>query len=178
MNYLVLDTETSGLGKNARMCSICWNVYDKTEKVLKSVRYLVKPDKDFVMTEGAQKVHNISVEMMEKDGREIVYILKKLKKAIKKVKCVVGHNLVFDEGVINYECERNNIEKIFDNVKKACTMLIGNDLLKLNKWPKLSELYRLIFNKSIDINKLHSADYDVNICAEIFFALRKINKLK
>ncbi len=180
MNYLVLDVETNGLGKKARICSISWNIYNSVSNELPNAResYLIQPEKDFIMGKEAQKIHKISIDMMKNEGKEITYVLNKLKKEIRErgIKSIVAHNLIFDERVINYECKLHNIENIFSNVKKSCTMLISYELLKLNKWPKLNELYTSIFDKQLDINKLHNSAYDVEICAEIFFALKKISK--
>lgn len=178
MNYLVLDVETNKLGKDARICSISWSVYNKKGYKLKMKTYLVKPGNDFIMTEGAQKVHNISLDMMKINGKKITYILKKLRKVLKKdkIKGIVGHNLIFDETVINYECKLNNEEMLFNNVKKSCTMLIGYELLNLDKWPKLSELYELLFKEKINNKKLHTSNYDVECCAKIFFLLKNSYK--
>lgn len=176
--YIVLDTETNDLGYDARIVSICWNLYNKRGKLLEEHYYLIKPSKGMIMNPKAEEVHGISIEQLKKEGVSMIIALDKLKFCItnNKVKGIVGHNLRFDEGIINYETMLYNKECMFDNLLKFCTMLVAVNMLKLKKWPKLNALHGMLFEEGLNEEKLHNAKYDVEVCAKCFFKLKKIKR--
>ena len=84
--YIVLDTETNDLGKDARIVSICWNLYSKKGKIIEEHYYLIKPAKGMIMNPSAEKVHGISITMLKKEGIQMGEALDKLNF------CIVNNN--------------------------------------------------------------------------------------
>lgn len=178
--YIVLDTETNDLGPDARIVSICWNLYNKRGKVIEEHYYLIIPSKGMIMNPKAEAVHGISMKQLNKEGITMVSALDKLNFCIKNnnVIGVVGHNLRFDEGIINYETMIHKKKCMFDDRLKFCTMLIAVKMLELKKWPKLNILHGMLFEEGLNEDKLHNAKYDVEVCAKCFFQLKKLKREK
>jgi DNA polymerase III epsilon subunit-like protein len=101
---------------------------------------------------------------------------------------LVAHNLKFDLTVLKAEYTRyaskiteprkrkyikqflNDLEN-YQNIKKCCTMISTTSFCNLKqkngngiKWPRLSELFRILFSINLDENKMHDAYYDVLVC--------------
>lgn len=180
---LVVDTETTGLPKRnariedtrdweeCRIVQIAWRLYDKLGNVVESPSFIIKPAPDVPFNEGAVKVHGISKQFATANGVPIEQVFARLHQSIKHVQTVVAHNIRFDDSVIQAEMFRNRSWKLLDdwtNKVKYCTMV--NATPPGERWPRLAVLYEKMFGRSPD-GRLHSADVDVALCAEIYFQM-------
>lgn len=181
---LILDTETTGLpprGTNpalypkwdgCRIVQIAWHIYDQDGNLEGKECYLVKPS-CFQIPAKATEIHGITQEMAETHGLPMWKVMNILRSILPSVSHVVAHNLEFDKNVILSEMARINEMELFNEFASkigACTMLMNT--IPGQRWPKLSDLYRRLFQKEPE-GQLHQADTDVQLCAEIYFQTRK-----
>jgi DNA polymerase III epsilon subunit-like protein len=91
---------------------------------------------------------------------------------------VVGHNIEYDESVINYELQRLGRRWDYNPQKTLCTMKTTVDFCAIPgrgigyKFPKLNELYKKLFGEYFEW--AHSAIYDVEATVR---ALQKLVSL-
>ncbi|RLJ00088.1 MAG: 3'-5' exonuclease [Candidatus Aenigmatarchaeota archaeon] len=184
--YLFFDTETTGLPKDykapiseldnwPRLVQIAWLKYtDSGEKLLEK-NYVIKPQ-GFIIPERASKIHGITNEMAMNEGVELKSVLIEFSEILNKSKTLVAHNISFDEKIIGAEFLRNDIQSNLLEIQKICTMKASMDFCKIPcryrryKWPNLSELHSILFNKPL-LNG-HDAMIDTTACAKCFFELK------
>lgn len=187
-NYLIFDTETSGLPPlkkvgsrteiaspnrylsywdSCRLVEIAWCIYNKEGERIKTFQSIVQPN-NFTISSESERIHGISMEQALQEGRPIQEILHELINDLKNVDTLVAHNIEFDHKVILSELIRNDCPtEDWIYKEKKCTM---KDFLEpFQKWPKLTELYERCFQKKLQ--QSHRALEDANACAEIFFHL-------
>ena len=91
---------------------------------------------------------------------------------------------MLDLGSINRlkanEDKRINDKEMIDminSINHECSMELSKQVLKLDKFPKLGNLYKDLFNK--DLKQEHRALSDTLICKDVYFELKKLqNKSK
>lgn len=91
-------------------------------------------------------------------------------------KCIVGHNISFDQKVVGAELYRLGIPDTISMAKSLCTMQTGTDYCKIPgyygyKWPKLQELHHKLFG--CDFDEAHDAMADITATKKCFFEMRK-----
>ena len=114
------------------------------------------------------------------NGIEVVSALRMFYEDLQKVKYVVGHNVSFDEKIVEAECYRVNydvipfIDKFGDSL---CTMKSTTDFCKIParfhkgyKYPTLQELHRKLFG--FDFTGAHDAFSDISATMKCFWELR------
>lgn len=187
--FLIYDTETTGLPKNdqapltdfenwPRLIQLAWQMHDETGEVVEVKNYLVKPE-GFVIPRGAEKIHGISTERAEKEGKNLKEVLEIFSKSLAHAKVIVGHNIEFDNVVMQVEYLRKEMpcsipDKIILDTKEVSTdfcAIPGGRGGKF-KWPKLSELYFKLFQS--DFDAAHNASADVQATARCFMELLRI----
>jgi DNA polymerase-3 subunit epsilon len=82
---------------------------------------------------------------------------------------VVAHNFDFDVRILRIECARRSLPFPLDVSKHYCTMLEGAKVWGSKKWPKLEELYRHFYGKTL--TGMHDATIDVKACLRCYGAL-------
>lgn len=118
-------------------------------------------------------------------GVTMITGLEKIYNAMNEAECIVAHNIEFDSRMLFIELMKNKpyIDanmgdgKIFDIIKliernNYCTMKNGINICKIiaksrdgkeyYKWPKLSELYKILFDKEVE--NLHNSLVDTLVC--------------
>ncbi|MCB9201431.1 MAG: DNA polymerase III subunit alpha [Flavobacteriales bacterium] len=188
--YLIFDTETTGLPKNynapisdldnwPRIVQLAWQIHDKEGNLIDNKDYIIYPD-GFDIPFNVTKVHGISTELAKKEGRDLNEVLNEFNEDLKKSQVIIGHNVDFDINITGSEFYRQNIETPLTKIKKLDTQHIGTPVCKLPggkggkfKYPKLSELYTFLFDKTFD--EAHNATADVNATARCFFELLRLN---
>ena len=191
MKLLIYDCETTGLPKSRSIydttrwpyiVQLSWMVYDTSyNKVISVNDYIVKLPAGFGISEESSKIHNITTEIMQKKGINIITVLNKFMKDVQEANMLIAHNDEFDSKVIQVEQIRNNYnsKQRFNAVRKNkyCTMKNGTALCNIErinkftkkkelKYPKLSELHYKLFN---DVpNNLHNSLIDILVCFRCF----------
>lgn len=190
--YLFFDTETTGLPKNKmydaspsrsdiwpRLVQIAWLLVDCDGNVIKKKSAIIYPD-GFTIPQDATNVHHITTERARREGLPLLDILEEFMQDFEKAECLVAHNIEFDQHIIGAELYRLNIPyKSFMDKGSICTMRSSTNYCKLPnpngydnyKWPKLEELYSILFErKFVDA---HDALADITATKDCFFELKR-----
>lgn len=169
---LIFDTETCGLfNKDAkysdlkefdksRLISICWFII-KNDNIIEQAYHIVKPE-GFTIPLKASNIHGITTENATKNGSSILQVLKLFSESIKRCKNIIGHNINYDYNIMRSELFRfNMLEELkeLENKHLICTMEKGKQFMNISKYPKLSELYKYLYNE--EISNAHNALSDV-----------------
>lgn len=185
--YLFFDTETTGIPKNykapvsdlknwPRLVQIAWLVTDKSGNEIKSAEYIIRPD-GFSIPADAAKIHGITDEIASQSGVDLQPVLEEIMLDISKAAVLIAHNMQFDEKILGAEFLRMSQQNYLDGKPKKCTMQSSTDYCKIrgpygNKWPKLDELYKKLFQQGFE--NAHNALADVRACSKCYFELRRI----
>ena len=189
MKVLVFDSETTGLqvrgasiydkSKWPYIIQLSYIFYDLSINSILIKDNYIKLDSSITISQESYNIHNISREILDAQGINIVDALKDFNECLKVCDIVVGHNISFDKRLIFVECFRHNVKQYFtefkDNVMiqkpEFCTMKNTNEFCKLErlsatnkvyyKHPKLSELYEKLFPNEPLPKDLHNSLVDV-----------------
>lgn len=152
---------------------------DKTLTEIDRIDAYVKPPISIPF--GASQVHGIydkDVQDKWTVGDQIELFLQYLNQA----DVVVGHNIEYDESVINYELQRLGRKGDYNPQKTLCTMKSSVDFCALPgigigfKFPKLNELYKKLFWEYFEW--AHSAIYDVEATVRILEKLIQLEVIR
>ncbi len=185
--YLFFDTETTGLPRNwkapvtdlnnwPRMIQIAWILCDNSGNRIESDDFIIKPE-NFEIPGDAARVHGISTERANSEGKDLVVVLNNFNELVKRSAFIVAHNISFDEKILGAELLRKRIQNDFNKKRKMCTMQSSTNYCRLPgrygyKWPKLSELHIKLFGE--DFDEAHDASVDINATERCFWEMRKI----
>ena len=154
---------------NARIIEIGYLVCDIKGNIFKQENLLIKPE-NFEINNS--HIHGITNKEASEKGININEALEILQKDLITIDKIIAHNSEFDINILLSECYRNKNLFLSNDIELKnieCTMQIGQDILKLDKYPKLVELYKNLFDKTID--QSHRALSDATICKDCYFAL-------
>jgi DNA polymerase III epsilon subunit-like protein len=171
--HIFLDTETTGVGPDARIVSIAAQL-DLNGETCWHFHYLIQPTFDIPI--GATAVHGISTQVARDFGVPLIQALTSvasLFNSSSKIK-LVGHNISYDRRVLAYDAEQMG-QILSWPQSNFCTMRALTPFVHDNrKWPRLEEAYRWMFAEAP--SGLHSARADMLTCREIFYegARRKL----
>lgn len=188
MPELFFDVETTGLPPrkanpemfqqydSCRVVSIAWVLRDK--KTVYAQRYSVTdpgiPDEKI----GAEFVHGISREIMDKYGKPIEAVLSDFMADVNNSDKIVAHNLDFDRSVVSAELFRMgspDVARKLMSFKSLCTMKSTTNLVRIPnsygsyKWPKLEELHKFLYGHVFE--NAHHAMCDVDAMVKCYFTL-------
>lgn len=185
MRILFFDTETTGLPINwdapvdkldnwPRLVQLAWQVYDLNENILEEHNYIIKPD-GFKISSEASAIHKITTEIATETGVDLLTILKVFSSSVKNSDLMVAHNYNYDYNIMGSELLRNGLKNDLKEKEHICTMEESTDFCKIPgpygyKWPKLEELYYMLFKESFNA---HNALDDIKATARCFWDLRK-----
>jgi DNA polymerase-3 subunit epsilon len=188
--YLFFDTETTGLPRNwkapvtdlnnwPRLVQLAYLLFDINGNKISGGDHIIKPNGFAIPTE-ASKIHGISTEKANKDGKELLTVLKDFQSLINQAEHLVAHNMSFDEKIVGAEFLRNKMKDIVATKKKICTMQSTTNFCAIDgpygyKWPKLSELHYKLFRTGFD--EAHNAAVDINATAKCFWELKRLGKI-
>ena len=189
MNLLFFDCETNGLPIDykasytdvnnwPRVLSLSWILTDICGNILNQHYSLIRPDGWGVPTEKFWVDHGYTqAENMEK-GLPIAEVIEKFMADKHQAAVLVAHNLNFDHRIVWAEIIRLGLTPK-SGMHKICTMMKSTSHCRLPgkngkgyKWPKLEELYQVLFQKSFD--GAHNALADVEACRQSFFELMRL----
>ena len=185
--YLIYDTETTGLPQNynapitdlenwPRCVQIAWQLHDGNGKLIEDQNYIIKPE-GFTIPYNSEKVHGISTERAQKEGKDLLEVLQLFEEALSKTQVVVGHNIEFDIAIMGAEMIRKERDaNLLTDLDIIDTKDVSTDFCAIPggrggkyKWPTLTELHQKLFGK--DFADAHDAAYDVDATARCFFGL-------
>lgn len=191
--YLFFDTETTGLplDYNApstdlynwpRLVQISWIVSDNNGYIISKDNHIIKPN-GFTIPDDVSKLHGITTERALAIGEKVEDILHRFWKDVQNASYIIGHNVNFDENVIEAEFYRMGENNVFLTKHSICTKFVSTDYCKIPnpwnsreyKWPKLSELYFKLFGK--DFVDAHNSEADVQATFECFWKLKELGVL-
>lgn len=168
---------------------LSYTVYDlQDEKVVECFDSYIQVPKEVELSEKICELTHISREKCD-NGVTIQYALERFYNSTVRSDVLVAHNAYFDNTMIRIECRRNidtlknyiEMSKMLylNNTKPVCTMWAGMRHFKLSKFPRLSELYELIFNESVASHNipLHNALVDTAVCLRCYMYLFHDKKL-
>lgn len=189
--YLFFDTETTGLPRNwrapvsdlgnwPRMIQLAYWLYDDGGNKVSGGGFIIKPA-GFTIPDDAAKIHGITTERALAEGVELLAVLREFQKAVEGAKCLVAHNMSFDEKIVGAEFLRNKMPDILPSKKRICTMHSSTDYCAIpgpygNKWPKLTELHQKLFQKGFD--EAHNAAADVLATIKCFWELKRLGVIE
>jgi DNA polymerase-3 subunit epsilon len=186
--YLFVDTEANGRAylRDApaklvwnwpRLVQIAWVLTDENGGELRAQSVIVRPS-GFNVTKRIERERGITTETAQRLGSEIGEVLAALDRDVAKAEAVVGHNVHYDQRVIEAEYHRLGLPAdVFGSRKFYCTMRSSTSFCRLPggpfgyKWPKLQELHRVLFGDEFD--SAHDATADARACAKCFFELNR-----
>jgi len=131
---------------------------------------------------GAQKIHQISTEECNMGGMSENSLFNIVARIFFDPNILlVAHNWTFDIEMLSQYVERNDCKTeadILRYIPHFCTMQNSTNLCKLPgrfgkfKWPKLTELYRYLFNEEFE--GAHDALADVKATRRCYYRLKEI----
>ncbi|MEX1211262.1 MAG: DNA polymerase III subunit alpha [Balneolaceae bacterium] len=190
--YLIFDTETTGLPRNfsapltdfdnwPRCVQLAWQLHDETGALLSRGDYIVRPD-GFTIPYNSEKIHGISTERAMEEGIPLEEVMDQFDEDLKRARFVIGHNLEFDLNIMGAEYLRTGRSNPLSGKLEIDTKDDATEYCKLPggrgryKYPKLSELHRILFE--IDFEEAHNAQADVEATVRCFFELVRIGVIQ
>ena len=190
--YLIFDTETTGLPKRwdapitdtdnwPRCIQIAWQLHDDMGNCLEQRDFLVQPE-GFNIPYDAEKIHGISTELAEEQGRPLKEVLYAFNEALEKTKFIVGQNVRFDLNIMGAEFVREELVNLLQElpVLDTCTEHTAS-LCKIPggrygrfKLPTLTELHQFLFDTPFE--EAHNATADVEATARCFLELIRLEE--
>ena len=193
MKFLVFDTETTGLPKRKNaspeetylfpyVVQLSWLVFDSgTNKITDLKDKIIRLPNNIRIPQKTVDIHGITNERMLEEGEPIDDVLNSFVRDVSSCTYLIGHNLSFDQTMIEVECIRNKHKRLSDYRKILfCTMKQSKNVCCIEKknyytkkmeykYPKLIELHKHLFNTSPE--NLHNSLIDVLVCFRCFYAL-------
>ena len=169
-DYKCLDSYST-----CRIVSICW-IITKNNEIVQQSYYVIKPD-NFIISPESYKIHGISQEEANQTGSSFVDVISRFKEDIEPCDNIVAHNIQFDINVIMSELYRYGLCDIIDLLKQkhhVCTMLKGKEYMGVDRWPKLADLFKYLYNK--DITNAHNAMADTMHCYKCYIKMFPSNR--
>ena len=193
---LFIDLETTGLPKTKGFCD--WYDYKELDKYDSSriieiglvvtnnngdtvVEYssLVKPENFISLEPIITEITGITNSNINSEGKNIREVFDVLKKHLYGIDTIISYNIGFDMNVLLSELHRINDTEMIDiinNINHECAMELSKQVLKLDKFSKLCNLYKDLFRK--DPKQEHRALSDTRICKDVYFELKDLQKQK
>ncbi|MRJ05926.1 MAG: 3'-5' exonuclease [Epsilonproteobacteria bacterium] len=169
----VFDTETTDIhGYIVSYAFVTQQIgEDLTGKIVDEVYQLLNPDAK-ISTE-SQQIHKISMEEL-KDKPRFAEIKEEFLSHFAQIDMAVGHNLLFDMGVVKRELERVRHFPPIVEIPIFDTMYFSIDLIPLEKkkMPRLEEAVEYFFGKQKVT--YHNALDDVKVTLKLFNKLIEI----
>jgi DNA polymerase III subunit epsilon len=191
MNYIVLDTETSGIMDfkkpadapgQPRVCSVGLILVREDLSVESESEHLIKPDGwVFDNNSEAAKINGMTQERLEAEGVDIKDVLRAYGDAIDAKRIVVGHNCSFDMKMMRAELRFAGFPDRYMQTRSLCTMWGSKDIVGIPakngrgfKIPKLIEACEFF---GIEQPAKHTALADARSALELLRKMRDMGKM-
>lgn len=181
---LFIDTETSGLPKKWDVpysqpnnwpyaLQISWIIYTKDGKKIKEENHYIY-EEDIKITTSSFKIHGITKEFLQKNGRPRKEIMKLFAQDLNDYQpMIVGHFLELDAHVAGAAFFRAGMDNPLVRLPQFCIMLATTHLVRnpRAKYLRLGDLYETLFN--VPQEHKHDALEDAAATADCFFELER-----
>ncbi|KKM17079.1 hypothetical protein LCGC14_1679340 [marine sediment metagenome] len=185
--YLFFDVETSGLPKKygrpytdtdnyPRVVQLAYIITNEKGLILHKSMSVVKPE-GYIIPANVSEVHGITTEDAL-NGFKMNYVIGNFISIVKNCDLLIAHNFKFDSIILACEAYRLNFSNNILDKPYTCTMLASTNYCNITgnkgrkKWPKLQELYNILFDK--DFEGAHDALYDVEATVDCYFELVRL----
>ncbi|HOS83336.1 MAG TPA: DNA polymerase III subunit alpha [Bacteroidales bacterium] len=186
--FIIFDTETTGLPKNwnaplsdldnwPRMVQLAWQIHDEKGIYISNKNYIIKPE-GYEIPYATAKIHGITTEKAHALGHDLSTVLDEFSADVAKASFIIGHNVKFDISIVGAELLRKNKQNILESAKYIDTIEDATAYCKIPgkgssyKFPKLGELYQILFNDTF--SEAHNASADVNATARCFLEMIRL----
>lgn len=171
---LFYDTETTGIpptrGRRSEnlenypwLLQISAILYTEDGTELRDIDYYVKrPGLEI----NNSNIHGITPETLEREGRDIGFVLQKFKDICSEADLIVCHNYAFDSTIVLTELKRNRIPDFLSKIPSFCTM---TECSWLSRGISLQNLHFELFGKRFDNH--HDSLFDTRATANCFFKM-------
>ncbi len=196
MNFLIFDTETTGLFEYGTELSpetaflfpnvvqLAWSLRNEHGEVIASACNIVRPE-GFTIPDRVAAIHGITTKRALAEGEPLADVLNDFAVALNFANALVCHNYDFDFPVVGAEFLRTLQGNPLEKLAAFCTQKQATEWAKLPKdgshrskgygaykWPSLAELHRLC--GFAEIANAHDASGDVEATARCFFHLQTV----
>ncbi len=175
VEFVVFDTETSGISSHDVVVQMAWAAYDPDGLRLEySTTYWSLPC-GVQVSHGAYAVHKIGAQLLSDRGSvptthlrtfwALVYVMRA------RGKKVVAHNAAFDVRLLNQTAQawglgqRLSIEDTFCTMRSATPYCGLRNRAGHKKAPRNSELFQVLTGDCCDETQLHDAAVDISVTA-------------
>ena len=183
MSYIAFDTETTGLPskrikdftklevfESCRVVSVAVVLYDENDAEICNFHDLIKPEGYTEMPEDAFKIHGITYEKAQTEGKPFSEVWKKLEAIFAAGASVVGHNVGFDVTAVFSEAARRGLPTdCSKRLKEVCTQKLSKKIYQRSF--RLGELYKTLMGKELE--GWHGALADARAAAEVYTVMKK-----
>ena len=192
MTIIFFDTETTGLplDYNApsskldnwpRLVQLAWIVSDCDGNVISSENHIIIPN-GFEIPSISASIHGITTEIAKSKGEKLVDVIDKFLGVLQNATAIAGHNISFDQHIVEAEILRCGRSNILKSLPAYCTMKMSANycnILNSNKevkWPTLQELFFKLYGEKFE--GAHNAMADTKATYRCFFTLVKRGIIK
>lgn len=158
--FVAFDTETTGFGKEARICQVAMASF-YSDGVLRTKSWLIYPGRE--IPPEATRVHGITDEMV-RGAPMFSEVCDEIVEELWRAPWV-AHNLRFDADMLSREIPR---EKWPREIPTLCTLSYAkkHEETKHRRGHKLADLAN-VFAVDYETRELHDAKYDAGLLAHI-----------
>lgn len=190
MHKVIFDLETTGFPKfqskafnsyydpsdyrkydSSRMIQLGYIILNENNVVLFKKMFYVQPT---FKIENSH-IHGITEKKAKEAGLELDIVLNEFYKDIKNCGLLISHNILFDKNVLLSETYRRDFTELKNKIESMntyCTMLNGQSVFKLFKYPKLIDLLKLCYSNDNSV-QIHDALSDCELCLKCYLKLIK-----
>ena len=192
MTIVFFDTETTGLPRDynapsskldnwPRLVQLAWIVSDYDGNVISSENHIIIPN-GFEIPSSSAAIHGITTSIAKSKGEKLIDVIDKFLGVLQNATAIAGHNISFDQHIVEAEILRCGRSNILKDMPSYCTMKLSANycnILNSNKevkWPTLQELYYKLYREKFE--GTHNAMADIKATHRCFFTLVKLGVIK
>lgn len=192
MEIVFFDTETTGLPRDydapssnldnwPRLVQLAWIVSDYNGNVISSESHIIIPN-GFEIPLKSATIHGITTSIAKSKGEKLIDVIDKFLNVLQNATAIAGHNISFDQHIVEAEIFRCGRPNILKSIPAYCTMKLSANycnILNSNKevkWPTLQELFFKLYGKKFE--GAHNAMADIKATYRCFFTLVKLGVIK
>ncbi len=188
---LFFDLETTGLPEqisfdnwyppeevdkysSSRIIEIGIILVDKNEKITKTYNMIIKPDNFVSLKPIITQITGITDSEIVNNGKNFKDIINEIKPLFQKCSVINSYNLNFDLNILLselYLIHDKEFINIINSKKHECSLKLATKYLKMDRYPKLEKVYKILFNT--DPKQDHRAFGDAILCKEVYYKIKK-----